>query len=102
VCDGLPAYRSGVVREYVDALDGRNVLERLPGYAPELNPLEYLFGYAKQRELARLCADTTAEVRGLCLASAQVGPTPADSDPSLLEAGGVAAVMPCTYVKLSK
>ena len=31
---------------------------RLPAYAPELNPVEYLFGYAKQRELANLCLHT--------------------------------------------
>jgi hypothetical protein len=28
--------------------------ERLPGYAPELNPIEYLWGYAKSNELANL------------------------------------------------
>jgi hypothetical protein len=29
----------------------------------ELNPVEYLFGYAKQRQLANLCLDTIDEVR---------------------------------------
>jgi transposase len=63
IWDGLPAHRSRVVREYIESLDGRIVLERLPAYAPELNPVEYLFGYAKQRELANLCLDTIAEVK---------------------------------------
>jgi transposase len=63
IWDGLPAHRSRLVRDYVDSLDGHIVLERLPGYAPELNPVEYLFGYAKQRELANLCLDTIAAVR---------------------------------------
>jgi transposase len=63
IWDGLPAHRSRLVREYVDSLGGGIVLERLPGYAPELNPVEYLFGYAKQRELANLCLDTIAELR---------------------------------------
>lgn len=63
IWDGLPAHRSRVVREYVESLNGHIVLERLPGYAPELNPVEYLFGYTKQRELANLCRDTIAEVR---------------------------------------
>lgn len=27
-------------------------MERLPGYAPELNPIEYLWGYAKGNDLA--------------------------------------------------
>ena len=69
---------AGVVREYVDSLDGRIVLERLPGYAPELNPVEYLFGYAKQRELANLCADIIADVKRVAsrrLKSVQRRPT---------------------------
>lgn len=63
IWDGLPAHRSRLVREYVESLDGRIQLERLPAYAPELNPVEYVFGYAKQRELANLCASTIDEVR---------------------------------------
>jgi len=63
IWDGLPAHRSRLVRQYVESLDGHIVLERLPAYAPELNPAEYVFGYAKQRELANLCVDTIAEVR---------------------------------------
>lgn len=63
VWDGLPAHRSRLVREYVESLDGHIQLERLPAYAPELNPAEYVFGYAKQRELANLCVDTIEEVR---------------------------------------
>jgi len=63
IWDGLPAHRSRVVREYVESLDGHIALERLPGYAPELNPVEYLFGYAKQRELGNLCLETIAEVK---------------------------------------
>jgi transposase len=63
IWDGLPAHRSRFVRDYVESLDNHIVLERLPGYAPELNPVEYLFGYAKQRELANLCTSTIDEVR---------------------------------------
>lgn len=63
IWDGLPAHRSKLVRNYVESLDGRIVLERLPAYAPELNPVEYLFGYTKQRELANLCVETIQEVK---------------------------------------
>jgi len=63
IWDGLPTHRSRVVRNYVESLDGHIALERLPRYALELNPVEYLFGYAKQRELGNLCAETIAEVR---------------------------------------
>jgi transposase len=63
IWDGLPAHRSRVVQDYVESLGGHLVLERLPAYAPELNPVEYIWGYMKQRELANLCLDTIAEVR---------------------------------------
>lgn len=63
IWDGLPAHRSRYVRRYVDSLGDRLVLERLPAYAPELNPVEYLFGYVKQRELANLCLHTIDEVK---------------------------------------
>lgn len=63
VWDGLPAHRSRLVLEYVESLDGHIQLERLPAYAPELNPAEDVFGYAKQRESANLCVDTIDEVR---------------------------------------
>ena len=63
IWDGLPAHRSRLVRDYVESLDGQIQLERLPAYAPEINPAEYVFGYAKQRELANLCVDTIEEMR---------------------------------------
>ena len=63
IWDGLPAHRSRLVRAYVESLDGRIVLQRLPAYAPELNPVEYVFGYTKQRELANLCLQTIDEVK---------------------------------------
>ncbi|MGO9949510.1 MAG: transposase [Steroidobacteraceae bacterium] len=62
IWDGLPAHRSRVVKNFVEALAGHIVLERLPAYAPELNPVEYIWGYMKQRELANLCLHTIGEV----------------------------------------
>lgn len=51
IWDGLPVHRSSLVRDYVAAQAGRIVLEYLPAYAPELNPVEYIWGYCKQHEL---------------------------------------------------
>jgi transposase len=62
IWDGLPAHRSRVVNQYVESLDGQLVIERLPAYAPELNPVEYIWGYLKQRELGNLCLHTISEV----------------------------------------
>lgn len=63
IWDGLPAHRSNLVRDHIESLDGQIVLERLPAYAHELNPVEYLLGYTKQRELANLCVETIEEVK---------------------------------------
>jgi transposase len=49
---GLPAHRSKVVSDYLGSTEGRLWVERLPGYAPELNPIEYLRGYARGNDLA--------------------------------------------------
>ncbi len=47
ICDRLQAHRSRLVREHVDAQRGQIVLEYLPPYAPELNPVERIWGYLK-------------------------------------------------------
>ena len=55
IWDGLPVHRSRLVREFVATQHGRIELEFLPAYAPELNPVEYIWGYCKQHELPNLC-----------------------------------------------
>ena len=50
--DGLPAHRSRLGADYLASTKGRVWVERLPGYAPELNPIESLWGYAKGNDLA--------------------------------------------------
>lgn len=49
VWDGLAAHRSQRVKEYVAGLEGRIHLERLPAYAPELNPVEYVWAHLNGR-----------------------------------------------------
>lgn len=62
VWDGLRAHWSKEVRGFVDGLEGAIVLEQLPAYAPELNPVEYLWGHLKQHELPNLCPKDLAEL----------------------------------------
>ena len=38
-------------------------VERLPAYAPELNPIEQVWGNVKTRELANICAPDLASLR---------------------------------------
>ena len=56
VWDRLPAHRSRLVGEFLDSLDGQIAIEYLPPYAPELNPVEYLWGYWKHHQLPNVCA----------------------------------------------
>lgn len=57
--------RSRCPRSSSSSIGGKLLIlwDGLPAYAPELNPAEYIFGYANQPELANLCADTIDEVR---------------------------------------
>ena len=55
IWDGLPGHRSRAVWEFVQQQRGRLWLEYLPGYAPELNPVEYLWSHWKQHELPNFC-----------------------------------------------
>ena len=62
IWDGLPVHRSRLVREFVAGLRGHIHLEYLPAYAPELNPVEYIWGYCKQHELPNLCPKDFAQL----------------------------------------
>jgi len=55
VWDGLPAHRARLVSEFIRAQRGRLAIEWSPGYAPELNPVEYIWGYWKRHELPNFC-----------------------------------------------
>jgi transposase len=55
VWDRLPAHRSRLVGQFLDSLDGRIAIEYLPPYAPELNPVEYLWGHWKHHTLPNVC-----------------------------------------------
>ena len=53
VVDGLPAHKKSVVKKYVTSTEGRLSLHFLPGYAPDLNPDELVWSYAKRTGVAR-------------------------------------------------
>jgi len=52
--DGAPIHRSLLVKSYIASTGGRVLVERLPAYAPELNPVEYMWGHLKTHEIANL------------------------------------------------
>jgi transposase len=55
VWDRLPAHKSRMVGEFLDSLHGWISTEYLPPYAPELNPVEYLWGHWKHHVLPNVC-----------------------------------------------
>lgn len=56
VWDRLQAHRSRLVQAYLETLNGHIALEYLPAYAPELNPVEYIWGYLKHHAMPNFCA----------------------------------------------
>lgn len=56
IWDGLAVHRSRAVCRYGEQTGGDLILARLPAYAPELNPVEYIWGHLKGHALANFCA----------------------------------------------
>jgi transposase len=64
IWDGAPIHRAQPVKAFLaQGAAARLQLERLPGYAPELNPDEGIWHYLKQVELGNLCCGDLAELR---------------------------------------
>ncbi len=63
VWDGLPAHKSRAMQDYLRKERRWLVVERLPGYAPDLNPVEMLWGNVKGQELANRCAHNLSELK---------------------------------------
>ena len=65
IWDGLPSHRSRRMLDWIaDQRDWLRV-QRLPGYAPDLNPIEQVWGNLKSTELANLCRDSIGEVEDI-------------------------------------
>jgi transposase len=60
IWDGLPWHRSRRMTDWVATQTDWLEVERLPGYAHDLNPIEHVWGSLKSKELANLCPDTIA------------------------------------------
>jgi hypothetical protein len=60
--DGLPAHRSKAMAAWLRRQRSWLVVEPLPGYAPDLNPVEALWASLKGVELANQAGDTLNDV----------------------------------------
>jgi len=62
IWDGLPGHKSKKMKVYLASKGKQFTVELLPGYSPDLNPVESLWGNIKGQELANLCADNLGDV----------------------------------------
>lgn len=53
VLDGHPVHGAKMIKKYVASLKGRLELHFLPGYAPELNPDEFVWNYLKNEGVSK-------------------------------------------------
>ncbi len=60
--DGAAIHRSLLVKNYLASTRRRIVVEPLPAYAPELNPVEYMWGHLKTHEIANLLVSQAWEL----------------------------------------
>jgi transposase len=60
--DGLPAHRSTAMGAWIRRQRSWLVVQRLPAYGPDLNPVEALWSSLKAVELANLTSPTLTEV----------------------------------------
>ena len=62
--DGAPIHRGGAVQQFLAAAPaGRFRVERLPGYAPDLNPAEGVWNTLKEDELANVSGPDLRQLR---------------------------------------
>lgn len=63
IWDGSPTHRSKMIKAYLSNGAAKCLhLERFPGYAPELNPTEWVWSYMKVVDLANVACDTLPEL----------------------------------------
>ena len=68
IWDGNPTHRSKKLKAYLAAGAAQRIhLEQLPGYAPDLNPTEWVWSYLKVTELANTPCDYLSQVETLIL-----------------------------------
>ena len=64
IWDGLPAHRGQAVKDFLRSGGAKRLhLERLPGYASELNPAEGIWQYLKYVELRNVCCKHLLNLR---------------------------------------
>ena len=82
-----------MVTEFVAAQSDRLLTEYSPSYAPELNPIEYLWGYGKHHELPNFGLDEPDELGFFDRQGAVAHATPLRTRILVLEASAPATII---------
>lgn len=69
IVDGHPVHRSRKVREYVEDTKGGLRLFFLPGYSPELNPIEQAWNHAKRHNVGTRIVKGPDQLRRLAISA---------------------------------
>jgi transposase len=62
IWDRLQAHRSKLVKAHVEAQKGQIVIDYLPAYAPDMNPVECIWAYLKHHAMPNYCARDLGDV----------------------------------------
>ncbi len=63
IWDGAPIHRGQPIKDFLARGAAQRIhVEQLPGYAPDLNPVEAIWNYLKCRELGNVCCHDCAEL----------------------------------------
>lgn len=60
--DGLPAHRAKKTQAWINRNKSWLATYRFPAYAPELNPIEYVWSSSKNKDLANVCPKDMSEL----------------------------------------
>jgi transposase len=64
IWDGAPIHKGQPIKDFLKrGAATRLQLERLPGYAPDLNPDEGIWSYLKRAELGNVCCSDLSDLR---------------------------------------
>ncbi len=89
IWDRSKPHRSRMVKDFVAKQNGAIRLEYLPAYAPELNPVEYLWGYWTHHELPKFLSQDFYRVELPCPKSPQAHAPPPQTHHGFLETSGI-------------
>ena len=87
VGDRWSAHKSKLTRDFIAAQGERLWVESLPAYAPELNPVEYIWAYWKQHALPNVCPKDYWELGEGARRTLKRMRRPPTTDPSFLATG---------------